>query len=120
VLEGLPYDDNSVDEVRAHDFLEHIPIGQTIQVVTEIWRVLKPGGIFESMTPSTDGRGAFQDPTHVSFWNSNSWYYYSIKEYRDLYGIQADFEIVSIDDIATSKDLRIIHTFVVARKRKGE
>jgi len=27
--------------------------------------------------PSTDGRGAFQDPTHVSFWNSNSFWYYT-------------------------------------------
>ena len=27
--------------------------------------------------PSTDGRGAFQDPTHVSFWNENSFTYYT-------------------------------------------
>jgi O-antigen biosynthesis protein len=25
-----------------------------------------------SQTPSTNGCGAFQDPTHVSFWSSNS------------------------------------------------
>jgi hypothetical protein len=24
-----------------------------------------------------DGSGAFQDPTHVSFWNSNSFWYYT-------------------------------------------
>ena len=30
-----------------------------------------------SQTPSTDDRGAFQDPTHVSFWNSNSFWYYT-------------------------------------------
>ncbi len=30
-----------------------------------------------SQTPSTDGRGAFQDPTHVSFWNSNSFCYHT-------------------------------------------
>ena len=118
VIEGLPYDDNSVDVVRADDFLEHIPIGKTVQVVTEIWRVLKPGGIFESSTPSTDGRGAFQDPTHVSFWNRNSWLYYSDPAYRNLYGIEADFEIENITENEPGTDW-IIHTHVIARKRNA-
>ena len=101
--------------VRAYDFLEHIPIGKVVPVMNEIYRVLKPGGIFESSTPSTDGRGAFQDPTHTSFWNRNSWFYYSIKEYRNLYGIKADFEIVKMEDI--NRGNGIIHTHVIARKR---
>ncbi len=120
VLDGLPYPDSSVDEVRAFDFLEHIPIGQTIQVITEIWRVLKPGGRFESLTPSTDGRGAFQDPTHVSFWNKNSWLYYSEPEYRDLYGIEANFKIEAITDLEIVKGIGVIHTHVVARAVEGE
>ncbi|MBU1173479.1 MAG: class I SAM-dependent methyltransferase, partial [Proteobacteria bacterium] len=117
VIEGLPYEDNSVDTVRAHDFLEHIPIGKTIKVITEIWRVLKPGGIFDSLTPSTDGRGAFQDPTHVSFWNQNSWLYYSDLAHRNLYGIVADFEIAKIEDISLD-DPTVIYTHVIARARK--
>jgi predicted SAM-dependent methyltransferase len=118
VLQGLPFDDSSVDEVRAYDFLEHIPTGKTIQVITEIWRVLKPGGVFESMTPSTDGRGAFQDPTHLSFWNRNSWLYYSEKKHRELYGIEANFSITDIDDIVTSKKMNVIHTHVVGKAVK--
>ena len=43
----------------------------------ELYRILVPGGWFLSSTPSTDGRGAFQDPTHVSFWNENSFLYYT-------------------------------------------
>lgn len=118
-LDIFPFDDNSVDEIRAYDFLEHIPIGQTIKVITEIWRVLKPGGLFESFTPSTDGRGAFQDPTHVSFWNRNSWLYYSDPGCRTLYGIKADFEIESIADTLPDPDYKIIHTHVIAKARKG-
>lgn len=118
VLDGIPYEDNSVDMVRADDFLEHIPVGKVIPVMEEIHRVLKPGGVFESSTPSTDGRGAFQDPTHVSFWNHNSWLYYSDPAYRGLYGIKADFEIVSIEDTEPDPELMIIHTHVVARARK--
>ncbi len=30
-----------------------------------------------SQTPSTDGRGAFQDPTHISFSNSNAFWDYT-------------------------------------------
>jgi glycosyltransferase involved in cell wall biosynthesis len=73
----LPWDDNSVGIVRACDFLEHIPTGRVIPLIEEIWRVLAPGGLFYSLTPSTDGRGAFQDPTHQSYWNSNSWFYWT-------------------------------------------
>lgn len=109
VLKGLPYDDNTVDEVRAHDFLEHIPLGRTIQVIEEIWRVLKSGGLLEHLTPSTDGRGAFQDPTHLSFWNINSWLYYTHDAYRDLYGIKAKFDIQDLRDIITGE--QIIHTY---------
>lgn len=92
VTKGLPYDDNSVSEVKAADFLEHITIGKTVAVIEEIYRVLKPGGLFEHFTPSTDGRGAFQDPNHVSFWNENSWLYFMADEYRELYGIKAKFK----------------------------
>lgn len=117
VAEGLPYAAGTVDEIVANDFLEHIPIGKTVGVVEEIHRVLKKGGIFRSLTPSTDGRGAFQDPTHVSFWNRNSWLYYTDKLHRDLYGIKADFEVQKIEDVVLGDDPRIIHTFAVLRKR---
>lgn len=93
VLDGLslPFDESSVDEVCAIDYLEHIPIGKTVAQIEEIYRVLKPGGVLHHRTPSTDGRGAFQDPTHVSFWNINSWLYFMDPEHRRLYGTKAHF-----------------------------
>ena len=112
VLDGLPYPDSSVDFVLANDFLEHIPIGKTVQVIEEIFRVLKPGGIFESMTPSTDGRGAFSDPTHVSYWNKCSWLYYMADDYRALYGIKAKFA-GKVQDYITNDELHIVHTRAV-------
>ena len=77
---------------------------------------LKDGGKFESFTPSTDGRGAFQDPTHVSFWNINSWLYYSHPAYRALYGTKAHFEIETCRNVPF--DGNIIHTHVVAKAKK--
>jgi O-antigen biosynthesis protein len=75
---GLP--DSSVGVIRAHDFLEHIAPHRVVAAMNEFYRVLAPGGWLLTSTPSTDGRGAFQDPTHVSFWNSNSFWYYTNKE----------------------------------------
>lgn len=80
VKDGIPFEDNSIGIVRAYDFLEHVPTLKTIDMMNEIYRVLAPGGWLISRTPSTDGRGAFQDPTHSSFWNSNSWWYYTRRE----------------------------------------
>jgi len=112
VINGLPYPDNSVDEVMAVDFLEHIPTAFVPAVIHEIWRVLKPGGKFESKTPSTDGRGAFQDFTHKSFWNINSWFYFMDDDHRDLYGIEAKFS-GNCKDVVTNPAKKIIHTHCI-------
>jgi glycosyltransferase involved in cell wall biosynthesis len=57
-----PFETSSVGAFRAHDLLEHLP--DKMHSMREIHRCLRPGGWLLSMTPSTDGRGAFQDPTH--------------------------------------------------------
>jgi SAM-dependent methyltransferase len=76
VTQGLPYGDDSVGIIRAVDFLEHIKPDDVIPLMNEIWRVLAPNGFLISSTPSTEGKGAFCDPTHVSFWNDLSFRYY--------------------------------------------
>jgi len=73
--EPWPFKDNSVGVIRAHDILEHLK--DPIHVMKEAHRVLIPGGYFMIKVPSTDGRGAFQDPTHKSFFNENSFWYYT-------------------------------------------
>jgi O-antigen biosynthesis protein len=68
-------DDDTVGVIRAVDFLEHIP--DKIKLFNEMYRVLAHGGMLLTLTPSTDGRGAFQDPTHVSYYNENSFWYFT-------------------------------------------
>jgi glycosyltransferase involved in cell wall biosynthesis len=80
--EGLDMPDSSVGVIRAVDFLEHIP--DKIGIINEIYRLLAHGGMLLSNTPSTDGRGAFQDPTHVAFYNENSFWYYTRDNYRNF------------------------------------
>lgn len=119
ITKGLPYKDNEIDEVRAWDLLEHIPLGKTIGVIEEIWRVLKSGGIFESFTPDAEnGQGAFQDPTHLSFWVENSWLYYSHSAYRKLHNIKANFQITEMNRVETDKQARVYHLHVKATALK--
>ena len=73
--DGIPLPDNSVGVINASHVLEHLKDG--FKSMSEIYRVLADGGWVFIDVPSTDGRGAFQDPTHVSFWNSNSFWYYT-------------------------------------------
>jgi SAM-dependent methyltransferase len=92
-----PWRDSSIDFIRAHDIIEHLP--DKILTMNETWRVLKPGCEAEIVVPTTDGPGAFQDPTHVSFWHRRSFMYYeSGNPYRERfarpYGITARFRIV--------------------------
>lgn len=75
--EGIPLPDNSVGVVNAHHILEHLK--DPIKSMREIHRVLCHGGWAFIEVPSTEGKGAFQDPTHVSFWNDNSFLYYTDK-----------------------------------------
>lgn len=81
VTQGLPFEDNSVGVIRAYDFLEHIP--NKIHIWNEIHRVLAPNGVVLSMTPSSDGRGAYQDPTHCAYYNENSFWYLTQSTYWD-------------------------------------
>jgi len=72
---GIPLEDNSVYVLNASHIIEHLYDKNLI--MKEIHRVLAHGGWAFIEVPSTDGRGAFQDPTHVSYWNENSFLYYT-------------------------------------------
>jgi SAM-dependent methyltransferase len=50
----LPYADNSVDEIYACHVLEHFPVEETVNVLTEWRRVLKPGGRIKVAVPDFD------------------------------------------------------------------
>ena len=75
-LEPLPFVDSYFDSVSAFDVLEHVPRqlvmpnGELrlpfVQLMNEIHRVLKPGGVFLALTPAFPSETAFVDPTHVN------------------------------------------------------
>ena len=51
-VSNLPYHDESVREIVAHDIIEHFPRGETEKVLTEWTRVLKQNGILKIQCPN--------------------------------------------------------------------
>lgn len=118
---GFPFEDSSVEVLRAHDAIEHLP--DRLATMNEIWRVCRDGAVVDIKVPSTDGRGAFQDPTHVSYWNINSFAYYSSDfpnyfEQCRRYGFKGDFRIQRLYDIGTRDS--VIHTVAQLLVRKTQ
>ena len=116
----FPFPDSSVDMVRAYDSIEHLH--DRIHTMNEIWRICKHNAQVEIMVPSTDGRGAFQDPTHVSFWNKNSFMYYCIESPGLLnlckqYGFKGAFRLAALEQIEGAH--QIIHVHVILRAVKS-
>jgi len=102
--QSWPWADGSIDAIRAWDIIEHLP--DKIFTMNEMHRVLAPGGSAEICVPTTEGPGAFQDPTHVSFWNRRSFLYYEAgNPYRERfatnYGIRAKFRVISESSMQT-------------------
>lgn len=117
---AFPFSDSTVDELRAHDVIEHLP--DRLHTMNEIWRVCKPDALVDLLVPSSDGRGAFQDPTHVSFWNINSFQYYAVEYpgYLELcrqYGFKGAFSIVALKEYQSPGE--VIHVHAVLKVIKA-
>jgi SAM-dependent methyltransferase len=80
-----PLPDECVTVAVASHVLEHIPKvvidnGRTrwpfIEVMNEIWRVMKPGGQFLIAVPHGASPGFLQDPTHAAPINEYTFHYF--------------------------------------------
>jgi glycosyltransferase involved in cell wall biosynthesis len=104
--------DNSVGIIRAHDIFEHLPDKQ--HTMSECWRVLADGGWLMVQVPSTSGKGAFQDPTHVSYWNDNAFWYWTRKEQAQyIHNDKIKFQAFRLEEIYPNeycKQNNIIYT----------
>jgi len=117
---GIPLEDNSVGVLNASHVIEHLK--DPIKTMREIHRVLAHGGWAFIEVPSTDGRGAFQDPTHVSFWNENSFSYYTHKYRADfIRNTDIKFQIYRLETVFPNDEMErqnisVVYAWLVAIK----
>lgn len=119
ILDPIPFEDNFFDFVTAEDFLEHIPRiiympefyknrvtlkYAFVELMNEIWRVLKPGGKFLSSTPACHPSGdsdpascrtTFGDPTHVNLISIDTFtrYFDYKNRWAHTYGFKGGFRV---------------------------
>lgn len=58
-LANMPFGDNYADLVYMCHVLEHVRMNDLMNVIKEMWRMLKPGGIFRVSVPGFDELVAF-------------------------------------------------------------
>lgn len=88
----IPGADSSVGIIDAYDVLQRLP--RRAAFFNECYRVLAHAGLLVTNTPSTDGRGAFQDPSHTAFYNENSFIYLTQSALHSaIPGLNARFQV---------------------------
>lgn len=104
-VDAIPYPDNEFDFLTAFDFLEHVPRVMYLPtrrfpfvcLMSEIWRVLKPSGLFLASTPIYPFSEAYRDPTHVNLMTHETFPLYFDDSHRlaAMYGFEGAFEILN-------------------------
>ena len=113
--DGIPLPDNSVGVINASHVIEHLR--DPIKTMREIHRVLVHGGWAFIEVPSTDGRGAWQDPTHVSFWNEHSFWYYTNKSKAEfIRNTDIRFQTYRLDTFEMAPHIPCVAAHLVAIK----
>lgn len=104
-VENIPFDDEFFEYLTAFDFIEHIPRilyapnrrFPFVELMNEIHRVLKPGGLFFSFTPAFPKAPAWRDPTHVNIITEETFpmYFCTPSCLAKIYGFEGSFQMVN-------------------------
>lgn len=116
-LAPYPFLADEFDEIHAYDVLEHVGAAGApstlLDVFSELWRILKPGGMLYGITPWWSSEWAWADPGHGCVIAPGTLLFLSqaeyaarvgkgpMSDYRETYMYKADFNIarsMRIDD----------------------
>lgn len=109
VREKIPFENEYFSSCSAYDFLEHVPRAWPtldgagvsfpfVDLMSEVFRVLKPGGVFLAATPAIPKNETFVDPTHVNYLTLRSHEYFcGAAPLARMYGFQGNFEAEMVE-----------------------
>ena len=79
---GIPFSDDSVQSIKAHDFLEHVD--NLKFVLQEMYRVSQHGAFWSLMVPYWANRTAVNTLTHKNFFCENTFSYFDPSHRREV------------------------------------
>lgn len=103
----LPFADDTFDEIHAYEVMEHV--GQQgdwkffFDQWSDIWRILKPGGVFVGTSPHWESNWAWGDPGHTRVVSAENFVFLHQPNYKQVgetpmtdyrFCYKADFNIV--------------------------
>ena len=113
-IQPIPFPDDYFDSVSAYDFLEHIPRViiynektrlPFVELMNEIYRVLKPSGELYALTPYFPKESSFIDPTHVNFITKKTHRYFVKPDLMaDMYGFKGNFEALRVQPVNAARE----------------
>lgn len=86
----LPFDAESVEEVHAAHFVEHLTAVERCYLFNDLFRVMKPGAKMTMIVPHWGSSRAYGDPTHQWPPIGEMWFYYLKREWRDTQAPHTD------------------------------
>ncbi len=91
ITKGLPFRDNSCNEIYASHTFEHISRQDLVGLFNECWRCIRPGGILWVIVPAWNSESRFIIPHYTQF-------------------DEATFRHLSLDMNPDYKDMRTLHS----------
>jgi predicted SAM-dependent methyltransferase len=91
VTKGLPFDSDSVQQVNAHHFLEHLTFEDLFFVLEECYRVLANGGVLDIVVPL----GNTGELEHKTLFTENSFDILFAEDVNQHFGTEMRWELVS-------------------------
>ena len=86
----LPFDDDTVEEVNASHFVEHLTATERCHLFNELHRVMKKGAKMAMVVPHWGSSRAYGDPTHQWPPIGEMWFYYLSREWRSTQAPHTD------------------------------
>ncbi len=97
IEQGLPFSDNTIEEILSEHTLEHVNPDNIHFVMFEFWRVLKNGGRLNVVVPI--GKGLLNSPEHKCMFHYKSWIFFTDWNLREPYKYKLVSEKVIGSDI---------------------
>lgn len=81
IRRGLPFNDDTFDGITAHHCLEHFGGADLMFIINEMWRVCKPGALWEITVPDAASPNRYRDPTHLTRdWSEDSFLLWEVDD----------------------------------------